>query len=352
MSKTPAIYMTYKEFIETFVKTEKTFMVYQQGRYLVRVVKIPLTESVQALYANFTYHPEGKSEPQGFEFGEKMEVVGFIDCENNLRFPTYEFTHNMVDATYEITEEKRGTVIAAAIQKAVDKLAFAQPLPACKKDDAAYYNACEMLFMADRAKPLPKHSDFGYYVTDGTLIDYLAKKPGWAEEIARKWAADFGGHRSNGDVTNLEAYREDLAFIEKVKETMESIKADKSNKLHRYIEMKNAVKSKDAKTVTVEFKTADGEIASTKINADAFCQSNYNHWGCISLYEISPYHESDRVANLLPKKKTADGREYTANNLSKDDIIAIKYGRKTIWNAEKPDGHKLQSVCNQTVGTQ
>ena len=335
MPKTSAISMTYKEFIETFVKTEKTFMAYQQGHYVVRVVKIPLVEGVQALYANFTYHPEGKSEPHGFEFGEKMEVVGFIDCENNLRFPTYEFTHNMVDATYEITEEKRGTVIAAAIQKAVDKLAFAQPLPACKKDDAAYYNACEMLFMADRAKPLPKHSDFGYYVTDGTLIDYLAKKPGWAEEIARKWAVDFGGYRSNGDVTNLEVYREDLAFIEKVKETMESIKADKSNKLHRYIEMKNAVRAKGAKTVMVDFKTVDGQIASTKINADAFCRGDYTCLGRISLYEISPCHESDRVASLLPRIKTETGREYPANDLLKDDIVAIKYGGKASWSKEE-----------------
>lgn len=352
MSKTPAIYMTYKEFIETFVKTEKTFMAYQQGRYLIRVVKIPLVEGVQALYANSTYHPEDESESHGFRFGEEMKIVGFIDSEYNLRFPTYQFTCDMVDTTDEIVEEKRKVAIAGAIQKEIDKLAFAEPLSVCDKDRPAYINACEILFMADKEKSLPKHNDFDYYITDDTLVDYLANTPGWAAEIARKWAADFGGHRSNGDVTNLEVYREDLAFIEKVKETMESIKADKSNKLHRYIEMKNAVKSKDAKTVTVEFKTADGEIASTKINADAFCRGDYNHLGCISLYEISPCHESDRVANLLPKEKTADGHEYTADNLAKDDIIAIKYGRKTIWNAEEPDGHKLQSVCNQTVGTQ
>lgn len=109
------------------------------------------------------------------------------------------------------------------------------------------------------------------------------------------------------------------------------------------------MKGEDAKTVTVEFKTADEKTASTKMPAAAFCRGDYIHLGCISLYEISPCHESDRVANLLPKEKAADGREYTANNLSKDDIIAIKYGRKTIWNAEKPDGRKLQSVCNQTV---
>lgn len=327
--------MTYKEFIESFVKNEKTFMAYQQGRYLVRVVKIPLADGVQALYANFTYHPDGKPEPYGFEFGEKMEVVGFIDCENNLRFPTYEFTSNMVDATYDITEEKRSAVVANAIQEEVDKLAFAKPLPVCKKDSAAYYNACEILFMADKAKPLPRHNDFNYYVTDSALIDYLAQRPGWAEEIARKWAADFGGHIDGADVTNLDVYRENLAFIEKVKETMENIKADKSNKLHRYIEMKNAVRAKGAKTVTVDFKTADGQIASTKINADAFCRGDYTRLSRISLYEISPCHESDRVASLLPKIKTESGREYPANDLPKDDIVAIKYGGKAIWSKKE-----------------
>lgn len=335
MPKTPAISMTYKEFIETFVKTEKTFMAYQQGRYLVRVVKIPLAEDVQALYANSTYHPEDELESHSFRFGEEMKIVGFIDSEYNLRFPTYQFTCDMVDTTNEIIEEKRKIVIADAIQKEVDKLAFAEPLPVCDKDDPAHINACEILFMADKAKHLPKHNNFNYYITDDTLIDYLANTPGWAAEIARKWAVDFGGHRSNGDVTNLEVYREDLAFIEKVKETMESIKADKSHKLHRYIEMKNAVRAKGARTVMVDFKTADGKIASTKINADAFCRGDYVPLSCISLYEISPCRESDRVASLLPKVKTESGHECAANDLPKDNIVSIKYGGKTIWDKEE-----------------
>ena len=54
MPKTPAISMTYKEFIESFVETEKTFMAYQQGRYFVRVIKVPLIKGVQALYASLT----------------------------------------------------------------------------------------------------------------------------------------------------------------------------------------------------------------------------------------------------------------------------------------------------------
>lgn len=335
MPKTPAISMTYKEFIESFVETEKTFMAYQQGRYFVRVIKVPLIKGVQALYASLTYRPERNAHSYGFEFGEKMEVVGFIDSENKLRFPTYEFTSNMVDATDEIAEEKRKTAIAGAIQKEVDKLALAEPLPVCDKDDPAYINACQILFMADKAKSLPKHNDFDYYIADDALIDYLANTPEWASKIALKWASDFGGHRDTGDVTNLDVYRENLAFIEKVKETMEIIKADKSNKLHRYIEMKNAVRAKGAKTVMVDFKTADGQIASTKINADAFCRGDYTRLSRISLYEISPCHESDRVASLLPKIKTESGREYPANDLPKDDIVAIKYGGKVIWSKEE-----------------
>lgn len=329
--------MTYQEFINSFVKSDKTFVAYQQGSYFVRVVKVPLAAYAQALYASLTYHPEREGDSHGFEFGEKMEVVGFIDCANNLRFPTYEFINNMVDKTDEIKEEKRAVIISKAIQEEVDKLALAKPLPVCDKDNPAYINACQILFMAERAKPLPKHNNFDYYITDNTLIDYLASTPDWAAKIARKWAADFGGHRDTGDVTKLDVYREDLAFIEKVKETMESIKADKSNKLHRYIEMKNAVRAKGAKTVMVDFKTADGQIASTKINADAFCRGDYTRLNCISLYEISPCHESDRVASLLPKIKTESGREYPANDLLKDDIVAIKYGGKAIWTKESQD---------------
>ena len=108
-----------------------------------------------------------------------------------------------------------------------------------------------------------------------------------------------------------------------------------SDKLHRYIEMKNAVRAKGAKTVMVDFKTADGQIASTKINADAFCRGDYTRLSRISLYEISPCHESDRVASLLPKIKTESGREYPANDLPKDDIVAIKYGGKAIWSKEE-----------------
>lgn len=326
--------MTYKELVENFITTEKHFIAYRQGRYFVRIVKVPLAESVQALYANCTYCPEEAETAHRFEFSEKMEVVGFIDCHAALRFPTFDLTHNMVDDGNNIVEEKRNDVLAGAILAEVNKLALETSLPACPDEFYAYRYAYETLFLGTEAKAFPMHNNFAYYINDNTLIDYLADTPGWAKDIAQKWAVDFGGHRDGYDVTNLDMFRENLAQIKRIKEYMEIINADKKAPVHRYIAMKNAVKAKGAKTVIVEFKTASGEIASTKVNASAFCKANQLDIGNISLYDITPYHEGDRVARLLPKRKTSDGREYSANNLSKDDIVAIKYGRKVIWSSE------------------
>lgn len=70
--------MTYQDFINTFVKTDKTCMTYQQGDESVYVVKTQITDTAQALYANF-------------QRGGEMEIVGYIDYLGRLRFPTYTF---------------------------------------------------------------------------------------------------------------------------------------------------------------------------------------------------------------------------------------------------------------------
>lgn len=326
--------MKYQEFIDSFVKSNKTFMAYQQGNYFVRVIKVPLAENVQALYASRTYSPEETCEHHRFEFSEKMETVGFVDCHNEIRFPTFEFIHYMVDDGDSIAEETRNGVLAQAILAEVNKLAMATPLPACPNEDVAYQRACEFLYCDKESASYPVHKDFSYYINDNVLIDYLAETPGWAEHIAKKWSADFGSRRGGVDITNLDVLREGLSVIKRIEEYKEAIMADKTHKIHRYIAMRDAVKAQDAKAVTVEFKTADGKIDATKVNASAFYRGNYIDISKISLYNITPCHESDRVANLLPKIKGESGREYTVSDMNKDDIVAIKYGRKTIWSKE------------------
>lgn len=328
----PAIIMKYQEFVDSFIKSDIPFMAYQQDRYFVRVVKVPVAENVYVLYASCTFRSERNKEGYNFEFSDKMEAIGFIDCHKNLRFPTFEFTHNMVDDGESVTVEKSAAVLARAIRDEVNKLASKVSLPACPNEKFAYQQACEIFFLAEKARPLPMHSDFSYYINDSTIIDYLTDTPGWAEVIAKKWAADFGTHREGGDLTNLEVFCEDLAHINKVQEFIEAIKADETHKIHRYIAMKKAVEAKDAKTVIVEFKTANGGIGSVKVPAASFRKGYQDCIERIALYDITPYHESERVANLLPKVKTADGREYKASNLPKDNIVAIKYGRHTIWS--------------------
>lgn len=328
--------MTYQEFIENFIKTDKTSMAYQQNGYFIRMVKVSLAKGVQAVYASYTALGQMSSKEYGFRKRDQMEVVGFIDCRGDFRFPTYTFLNHLVEGGNKFTEASR-CVLANAIQVAVDKLAMKTPLPACSDEEFAYASACRELFCGSKACALKPEYDpvdmFSMYVEDDNiLIDYLADTPGWAESAAKEWAGEFNRHKNGQELTNLDVLREHLALIEKEKEFMESIAADKSNKLHRYIAMKNAVKEKGAKTVTVEFKTATGEVATTKINASAFFKSQLIYIGYISLYDITRYRESDRVAKLLPKEKADNGREYLASRLSKDDIVAIKYDRKTIWS--------------------
>lgn len=323
--------MVYQEFIDMFVKSEQNFLTYQQGTYLVRVVKIPLVKGVQALYATYTYRPKDKKENYGFCSNEKMEIAGFIDCKGELRFPTYTLTKKMAGYPNDIVENGHIKEIVGSIQEAVNKLALAMTLPACANEDAAYRRACERLFLAEKTKPLAMHNDFHYYINDGTLIDYLAETPNWAEKIAQKWASDLAGYKNGRKVTNLEVYREGIVFAQKVDEISKEIEADKSHKVHRYIAMKEAVK--DAAVVTVEFKTNTGETFETKIPAYAFCNGNWDHQNKISLHVISPRKERDRIEKLLPRVKTEKGYEYPSNELFKDDIITIKYRGRILWGA-------------------
>lgn len=328
--------MTYKEFVETFVKTEKTFMAYRQGRYLVRVVKIPLAKGVHALYASCTYCPGPVVDSPDSGFEERMMLAGFSDSKKNLRFPSYEFINTMVDDGEDIVEEKRDVVLGSAILTEVDKLAMAKPLPPCPDESCAYERAYSDLFFEEQMRfPMSPYGMFDRYFNDSILVDYLADTPGWAEAIAEKWANGFAKRQNGRDLTALDIYREGLAEEKRVKEFIDAIKADKNHKLHRYIAMKKAVKSKDGKTVTVEFRTASGGIDSVKVRASVFYTGNRYRIEHIPLYEIAPRHESDRVAGLLPKEISQDGREYPANAISKDDIVAIKYGRNTIWGVEE-----------------
>lgn len=303
------------------------FLEYQHERNYIRVIKVPISKSgIQALYANFVYRSSKSTDPFAFDASENYEFAGYIDKNGEVRFPKYIFTHSMLDSTEGIRMENKEVVLSAAIRKEVHKLAFADPLPPCPNPENAYYQARKCVFLGQKEFPFPTKGNFYEYISDSTVIDYLTETPHWAEKIAQNWAKSLGGYGESGELTKLDVFRMEISADLKIKKHIQEIENNPKEPVHRYAAMRKAVAG--AKTVWVDFVTRTGKIDSTQILAKEFeqeCSMNE-----ITLYSL-PYKEYSRVKNLLLPKVMPDGHEVPTCSISKDDIVAIRYKGKTIW---------------------
>lgn len=321
--------MTYQDFLNEFIHTEKTFLEYDQKELLVRVIKIPVADKVSALFAHLTLGQ--RNTRYRFNAQEDFELVGYVDAQGNIRFPEYNLRYRMLDDGDRLPAEAEKQKVHDSIYEEVLKLAMLQPLPECVDETNIYREAVNVVFVGQK-KPATQFCDFSNYITSDTIIDYLANTSEWAKNIALAWGDEVGCVFSNGQKTKLDLFRDSLSRIEKIYETAQKIQEDPTHNIHRYIAMKNAVRN--AKNVEVYFKTANDDIAAVKVPASAFdCiyEGTYNQ---IPLYAIVPDRESQRVASLLPKQHSVDGHEFDASTLPKDRIVAIKYRNTIIWQIE------------------
>lgn len=325
--------MTYQEFLEQFIETDKQMLEYQQEDCFLRVVKIQLTKGVYALYAAEAYLGCSTSAYRyRFDPNEAMELAGYIDCNGNIRFPTQVFFGLIEDAENGPQPESVKTVLENELLKTAKKLAMEKPLPAITDDDSqsyAYKIARRQVFNGTTYNKEFPTSNFDKYTCDpDCLVDYLANTPGWCEKAVKAWAQD----NNRTEMSPLEEFREGLAFIKEVKTCEDRIRQDRTLNLYRYIDMKNAVQ--EVKTVTVVFKTVTGSIDKAKVHASAFCDSFY--WDRVCLLDVVPRKDMERVFNLMPAPEADNFRDgVKVGFMSKADIIAIQYNGKTLWAAEE-----------------
>lgn len=322
--------MTCQDFLCEFIRTEKTFLEYEQKELLVRVIKIPVAENVSALFAHLTLgHLDTRYR---FNAYANFEPVGYVDAQGNIRFPEYNLLYRMLDDGDKLLAEGEKQKIHDAIYEEVLKLAMLCPLPECMDKNNLYREAVNAVFVGQKKPATQQYCDFSNYITSDTIIDYLSNTSEWAKNIALAWGSEVGCNFSNGPKTKLDLFRDGLSRIEQIYETAQKIQEDPTHKIHRYIAMKNAVRN--AKNVEVYFKTANHNIAAVKVPASAFDCMYEGTYNQIPLYAIIPDREGQRVAALLPKQHTVDGHEFDASTLPKDRIVAIKYRNKIIWQIE------------------
>lgn len=317
--------MTFKEFDEQFIKSDKTFFEYKQGCYWVRVVKVPLTASVFALYGTTVRH--WGDDPYNFNSADNLQLIGYIDCHQSVRFPNFDLCQYMLeDNTGLPVGETPVDAIQEVLQKDVVALLENQPLPEYKKD--VENQARQLLFDTGSINPPEVSFNFTDFITDPIVIDYLAETDGWDRKIVDKWSAGFS-YMDGKEITRLEAAQQKMAQWNKIKKVASEINGNPNDKIHKYIAMKKAVEG--LKTVTVRFKTSMKDVAETKVPASSFRYSHYESQDKIHLYEITPNRECARVKSLLPMRKAPNGNMYKADCLYKDEIVAILYRGKILW---------------------
>lgn len=317
--------MTFKEFDEKFIKSDKTFFEYGQGCYWVRVIKVPLTVSVFALYGAAVRRWSG--DPYNFHSADNLQLIGYIDCHQNVRFPNFDLCRYMLeDNTGLPVGETPVSAIQEVLQKEVVGILEKQPLPKYTED--VEWQARQLLFETGSVEPPELKFNFTDYISDATVIDYLAETDGWSKRILDKWGDGFS-YMDGKKYTRLEMAQQKIAEWNKVKKVASEIYDNPNDKIHKYIAMKAAVEG--LKTVTVRFKTSMKDVAETKVPASVFRGSHYESQDKILLYEITPQREYARVKKLLPKRKAPNGILYDADCMYKDEIRAILYRGKVIW---------------------
>lgn len=338
--------MKLKELLETFIQTDKTFIAYYQAPYFIRMVKVPITSTVNALYASKTRYWDGQ-ESYNFLSSSVMAFSGYIDCHNNLRFPSVELRTEMVEDPESFTTREgsgycindAGVVlkdtltetpmqaVSDAVLREAKKLALQTPLPVYKEDAT---DKGRRLLFGTGSTVFPRTSyNFGCYIGDDSVIDMLSETEGWAEKIAKKWCAStaFAKYEDGQEkpYTNLDVLRKNLSYQNAIQKAFDKIINDPNDEIHQYIEMKKVVAN--TKTVNVVFKTESGHTAAVKVRSKAFSNSFGMSVYWISPYDVIPEGGKNRMESLLP----TEVEKNTAGGILKKNIISIEYRGKKIW---------------------
>lgn len=313
--------MTYEQLCKGFLfDATKTTIQYKQGDYLIRLVKVPVNKHVEALYMSYVY--AGQGEKYFFSRRETMDFAGYIVKHKELRLNTYDFRLSAGDDIPTMDLHFSGQLTQKITRCAIE-LVQNEPLPQLSEPDQekAVIEGHRLFFYELPQESLPQFIR-ARDITEDIVIDALVEEPGWAEKLAREFLEAKSRYSKESRKEDL---LENLAFRKKAREVAAACEEDKNSVLYQRREMKRAVG--DAKTVIVDFISKENTLETTKIEAKVFTYLNNDQADSISVYNISPKKEQKRVKALACEGYLGDfpvGR-----------IVAIRYGKKTLWKKEQ-----------------
>lgn len=313
--------MTYEQLCKDFLfDATKTTAQYKQDDYLIRLVKIPVNKHVEALYMSYEY--AGPKEKYFFSREKTMDFAGYVVKHKELRLSTYGFHMNAAEDIPDTDSDFSEQLSEKITRRAVE---FVQNEPLPQLSETVQKNAekegARLFFYELPQKSLPEFIE-AKDITEDIVIDALSEEPGWDEKLAREFLKSEDHYGRN----RKESLLESLAFREKAREVAAAYEEDKNSMLYQRREMKRAVEDAEVgnvKTVTVDFMSKENTLETTKIEAKAFTYLRNGQADSISFYYISPKKEQERVGALACEKYSS---EFPAER-----IMAIRYGRKTLW---------------------
>lgn len=311
--------MTYEQLCKEFLfDQEKTVFQYKNKNYMIRLVKIPVNEHVEALYMSHEF--AGREGKYYFSADTDMEFAGYIVDHTEFKLPSFSFGHYAAET---IDKEERGILsqIAEDITRCAVEMVKGAPLPELTDiaRNKAEREGHRLFFYEVSETTLPEFIS-KEHITDDILIDALAGVPGWKEEATKKLMEETAEY-SYSNITRKERFLNSLAVIKEASVVAKACEDDKDGVLYHRREMKRAIG--DAKTVIIDFVSKENTMETTKVAATAFTSLNEGRPDSISIYNISPEKERERVRALLWEKYSSD--------LPIERINAIRYGKKTLW---------------------
>lgn len=313
--------MTYEQLCKDFLfDATKTTAQYKQGDYLIRLVKIPVSKHVEALYMSYNYM--GRKEKYFFSREKTMDFAGYIVKHKEFKLSSYNFCKSAAEDIPDLDSDFSDRLSEKITRRAIE---FVQNEPLLQLSEAVQKNAekegARLFFYELPQEPFPefiKRDD----ITEDIVIDALSEEPGWDEKLAREF---LKAEEPYGRGNRKEALLKNLAFREKAREVAAAYEEDKNSMLYQRREMKRAIG--DAKTVTVDFVSKENTLETTKIEVKAFTYLNGGQAASISTYCISPEKERKRVETLACEKYSSE--------FPVERIMAIRYGKKVLWKKEQ-----------------
>lgn len=341
--------MTYAQLKKEFFETNRQKIRYVHNGKTVILVKHALADMVWAIYMALIEH-----EPEsGKEQLCRKQIAGYLNSKGEFVYPSKEFLENAIrpDKHFKVSDPRID--VRNILRDVVLQLARKMPKPELTPEDAAeVYKFAEAWVYAGFADADKAYCDFGpscawmflnpceciepavfsrrmcMYIQKQGVVDLLSNKPDWAAKTAKEWlrtqlpGADIRGQirKTYGDILVY-----NLAITDAVLSQVSALCRDKAAPVHVYIAMKNATASVRRKSVEVEYVMKDGRTGKGEIPAEYFQYSPMQEdVSKISLSMAKTPTKRILLKQLLPKN---------ARWLKKDDIVAIRYNGRVLWES-------------------